>query len=74
MLNYVGLLENIANMYCINILSQYEMSATLDFQQCGMCGQQGLRPACAYMLASQSLCGSLEYSMSVKLLTEHHLE
>ena len=28
----------------------------------------------AYAQSDQSLCLSLEYSMSVKLLTEHHLE
>ena len=39
-----------------------------------MCDQQRLRPACAYAQTDQSLCWSLEYSMSVKLLTEHHLE
>ena len=38
-----------------------------------MCDQQKLRPACAYAQSDQSLCYSLEYSMSVKLLTEHHL-
>ena len=32
------------------------------------------RSACAYVQSDQSLCLSLEYSMSVKLLTEHHLE
>ena len=47
---------------------------TGDFQQCGMCDQQSLRSACAYAQSGQSLCLSLEYSMSVKLLTEHHLE
>ena len=31
-----------------------------------------VRPA--YAQSDQSLCGSLEYSMTVKLLTEHHLE
>ena len=41
-------------------------------QQCGMCDQQSLRSACAQ--SHQSLCKSLEYSMIVKLLTEHHLE
>ena len=30
--------------------------------------------ACAYAQSDQSLCLSLEYSMIVKLLTEHHLE
>ena len=39
-----------------------------------MCDQQRLRPACAYVQSDQSLSLSLEYSMSVKLLTEHHLE
>ena len=48
--------------------------ATCDFQQCGMCDQQRLRPACAYAQSDQSLCQSLEYSMSVKLLTKQHLE
>ena len=33
-----------------------------------------LRPACAYAQSDQSLCLSLEYSMTVKLLTENHLE
>ena len=45
-----------------------------DFQQCGMCDQQSLTSACAYAQSDQSLCLSLEYSMTVKLLTEHHLE
>ena len=45
-----------------------------DFQQCGMCHQQSLRSACAYAQSDQSLCWSLEYSMDIKLLTEHHLE
>ena len=39
-----------------------------------MCDQQRLRPACAYAQTDQSLCLSLEYSMNVKLLNEHHLE
>ena len=39
-----------------------------------MCDQQSLRSACAYVQADQSLCLSLDYSMSVKLLTENHLE
>ena len=41
-----------------------------------MCDQQSLRSDCAYVYAQsgQSLCWSLEYSMSVNLLTEHHLE
>ena len=36
--------------------------------------QQSLRSACAYAQSDQNLCLSLEYSVSVKLLTEHHLE
>ena len=39
-----------------------------------MCDQQSLGPACAYAQSDLSLCLSLEYYMSVKLLTEHHLE
>ena len=49
-------------------------AATWDFQQCGMCVQQRLRPACAYAQSDQSLCWSLEYSLTVKLLSEQHLE
>ena len=43
-------------------------------QQCGMCDHPSLRSACAYAQSDQSLCKSLEYYMSVKLLTEHHFE
>ena len=39
-----------------------------------MWDQQSLRSACAYAQSDQSLCLSLEYSMSVMLLTEYHLE
>ena len=39
-----------------------------------MCDQQRLISACAYAQSDQSLCSSLEYSMNVKLLTEHYLE
>ena len=39
-----------------------------------VCDQQSLGPACAYAQSNQSLCKSLEYSMIVKLLAEHHLE
>ena len=39
-----------------------------------MCDQQSLRSACAYVQSDQSLCLSHEYSLSVKLLTEHNLE
>ena len=39
-----------------------------------MCNLQRLRPACPYTQSDQSLCLSLEYSVNIKLLTEHHLE
>ena len=39
-----------------------------------MCNQQSLRSACACAQVNLSLCQSLECSMSVKLLAEHHLE
>ena len=39
-----------------------------------MCDQQRLRSACTYTQSDQSLCLSLEYSMTVKLLTEDNLE
>ena len=39
-----------------------------------MFDQQMLRSACAYAQSDQSLCSSLEYYMSVKLLIEHLLE
>ena len=38
-----------------------------------MCDQQSLRLAWAYAQSDRSLCLSLEYSMTVKLLTEQHL-
>ena len=38
-----------------------------------MCDQQRLRPACAYAQSDQSLSYLSDYSMSVKLLSEHHL-
>ena len=39
-----------------------------------MCDQQSLRSAWAYAQSDQSLCLLLEYSVIVKLLTEHHFE
>ena len=39
-----------------------------------MCDQQSLRSACALVQSDQSLCSTLEYSMIVKLQTEHNLE
>ena len=51
-----------------------QWAATRDFQQCGMCNHQSLRSNCAYAQADLRLWWSLEYFMSVKLLTEHHLK
>ena len=48
-------------------------AVTWDFQQGGMCDQQRHRPACAYAQSDQSLCWSLEFSRTVKLLTEYQL-
>ena len=53
---------------------QFIWARAWDLQQCGMCDQQSLRSACAYTQTDESLYWSLEYSMIVKLLTEHHLE
>ena len=39
-----------------------------------LCDQQRLRSTRAYAQSDQSLYSSLEYSISVKLLTEHPLE
>ena len=50
------------------------MSPAWDFQQRCLCDQQSLRSACAYAQSDQSLCLLLEYSKTVQLLTEHHLE
>ena len=44
------------------------------FQTMWYVRQASLRSACAYAQSDQSLCKSLEYSIIVKLLTEHHLE
>ena len=46
----------------------------MNFPTIGMYDRQRLRSACAYAQSDQSLCWSLEYYMTVKLLTEHHLE
>ena len=49
-------------------------AAMRDFQQCGLCNQLSLSPACPYAQSDQSIHLSLEYSMTFKLLTEHCLE
>ena len=69
-------------VYCMKIrwkealvyIKEVLWAMTWDFQQCGMCDQQRLRPACAYAQTDQSLCWSLEYYVTVKLLTEQNLE
>ena len=49
-----------------------DMSQSVRFPT--LCDQQSLRSACAYGQSDQRICLTLEYSMIVKLLTEHHLE
>ena len=51
-----------------------ELVKSIEFQQCGMCNQQSLKSACAYAQSDQNLSSSLEYYISVKLLTGHNLE
>ena len=53
---------------------KFYWASAWDFQQCGMWDQQSLRSACAYAQSDQSLCWSLDYSMNIKLLTEHQLK
>ena len=50
------------------------MSRDMGFRTMWYGDQQSLRSACAYAQSNQSLCWSFEYSISVKLLTEHNLE
>ena len=71
---YFNLVFSLTHLCKSGLLPFDTWAATLDFQQCGMCNQQSLRSPWAYAQSDQSLCLSLEYSMSVKLLTEHHLE
>ena len=62
---------------CIKIDSRFVRSSIKDLSLCmrfGICDQQSLRSACAYTQSDQSLCKSLDYSMTVKLLTEHRSE
>ena len=55
------------------IFGSYNCAVACDFQPCGICDQQSLRSACAYAQSDQSLCWTLEYAMTVKLMTEHNL-
>ena len=66
--------NNFLNVMVYSLCCLVYWAATQDFQQCGICDQQSLKSACAYAQFDQNLCKSLEYSMSDKLLTEHHLE
>ena len=52
----------------------YIWATAWDSRQCGMCDQQRFRSACAYAQTDQSLCKSLEFSMTLRLLTGWHLE
>ena len=61
-------------LYNIYNHANHIWASAWDFQQCGICDQQSLRSACAYVQSDQSPCLSLEYFMIAKLLTEHHLE
>ena len=61
-------------MHSFSVLIIRIWAATWDIQQCGMCDLQSLRSACAYAQSDQSLCSSLEYSMTAKLLTKHQSE
>ena len=50
------------------------MSLDMKFPTISKYNQQRLRPACPYAQSDQSQSKSLEYSMTVKLLTHQHLE
>ena len=43
-------------LICIISFNAVIWAVAWDFQQCGVCGQQRLRPACAYAQSDQSLC------------------
>ena len=58
----------------LSFLLTNNWARTWDFRQCGMCNQQRLRSAGAYAVWSEPLLVFWIYYMSVKLLTEHHLE
>ena len=44
------------NIVDMDVKQQNKWAMTWDFQQCGICDQQRLRPACAYAQSDQSLC------------------
>ena len=49
------------------------MSRDMGFSTMWYVQQQRLKPACAYAQSDQSLCKSVEYYMTVKLLNKQHL-
>ena len=51
-----------------------KMSQCMRFPTMWYVQPANLRSACSYVQSDQSLCLSLKYSLTVKLLTEHHLE
>ena len=57
-------------------MSKYIYHMSLDARKLDFVAgeKQRHRPANASARSDQSLCKSLAYSVSVKLLTEHHLE
>ena len=66
---------NVLNVYnCVKYTKLksailHDWAMIRDFQQFGMCDQQSLRSSCTYAQTDQSLCRSLIYSLTVKLLT-----
>ena len=71
----VGVKEYLLKLRKMFNYQSWQMRAvTLDFQKCGMYNQQRLRSACTLVQSDQSLCLSLDLSMSLRLRTEHKLE
>ena len=54
-----------ASLCCYLLFAFYDKclirASACDFRQCGMCDQQGLRSACAYVQSGQGLCLSIEF-------------
>ena len=67
-------MRGLSNQYRFTEELVTNMSRDMRFPTMWYVDQQSLRSACAYAQSDQSPCLSLEYSMNVKLLTEHHLE
>ena len=60
--------------YLANKSEQKHMSRGMRFPTMWYVRPAKTQTVCAYAQSDQSLCLSLEYSMSIKLLTEHHLK